>query len=160
MDHLIFIMGIDIPEHMVFILKQVPRTYMFLFYHKWWLLFPEWDDNYDGWPARFLPADHCRLIYRKLQNWYHGSQSWSNIWNRTRNDRTCHPGGNQWNNYPGAPSLNQVTATHLKIRHPCISSTGAWLSNELQRLHYITGYQDNSPSKAWLTTWPLTKWHL
>ena len=29
-----------------------------------------------------------------------------------------HPGGHYWNYYPGALSLSQVTATHLKIGHP------------------------------------------
>ena len=29
-----------------------------------------------------------------------------------------HPGGHYWNYYPGALSLSQVTANHLKIGHP------------------------------------------
>ena len=37
-----------------------------------------------------------------------------------------------------------VTAIHLKIRHPWISSSGAWSSNELQRLDCMRRYQDNS----------------
>ena len=33
-------------------------------------------------------------------------------------NRACHPGGHYWNYNPGAQSLSQVTAAHLKIRHP------------------------------------------
>ena len=35
-------------------------------------------------------------------------------------NRAYHPGGQLWNYYPGAQSLSQVTATHLKIEHPQI----------------------------------------
>ena len=58
-----------------------------------------------------------------------------------------HPGDHYWNYYPGAQSLNQVSATHLK------KSTGARSSNELQRLHYMTGYQDSSPNNARIILW-------
>ena len=75
----------------------------------------------------------------------------------------CHPGGHHRNYYPGALYVIQAAATHLKINHPqinlqvpdlqtsCkdlitraqISSAGAPSSNELQRLDYMTGYQDS-----------------
>ena len=42
------------------------------------------------------------------------------------------PGGHCWDYYPGALSCIQVSATHVNIRHPLISSMGAWSSNELQ----------------------------
>ena len=44
--------------------------------------------------------------------------------------------------YPGAPSLSQVTATHLKTWQMKIYR---YLTFELQRLDYMTGYQDSSP---------------
>ena len=58
-------------------------------------------------------------------------------------NRACHPGGHYWNYYPGAMPSSQVTATHVKMG---MKLTGAWSSGELQRLDYMTGYQDSSPS--------------
>ena len=45
-----------------------------------------------------------------------------------------HPSGHHWDYYPGALSLSQIRAAHLKSGHPLISSTCAQCSNELQRL--------------------------
>ena len=42
----------------------------------------------------------------------------------------------------------KIWQTHLKVGHPYISCTGARPSNELQRLDYLTGYQDGSSSNG------------
>ena len=47
-------------------------------------------------------------------------------------NRACHPGGHCWDYWSGALSISQVTARHLKIRHPQISCVGTWSWNELQ----------------------------
>ena len=47
----------------------------------------------------------------------HGNQCAVHIENKF-----CHPGGHYWDYYPGALCVSQVTATHLKIRHPCTKS--------------------------------------
>ena len=44
----------------------------------------------------------------------------------------CHPSDHYWDYYPGALSVSQVTATHLKIGHPQILSMGAKFSNVLE----------------------------
>ena len=60
----------------------------------------------------------------------------------------------EWNISPGLgqyPDIllsSQVSATHLKIGHPEISSTDARCSNELQWLDLQIGHQDNN------TKWP------
>ena len=33
-------------------------------------------------------------------------------------NKACHPGGHNWDYYPGVLSLSQVIATHMKIGHP------------------------------------------
>ena len=38
--------------------------------------------------------------------------------NLAMNNRACHPGGHYKDYYSDAISVNQVTATDLKIRHP------------------------------------------
>ena len=43
-------------------------------------------------------------------------------------------GSHYWGCSPGTLSCSQVSATHLKIRHPLMKFTGAWSSNEVQRL--------------------------
>ena len=47
------------------------------------------------------------------------------------------------NRDPGALSLSQFTTNHFRIGHAWISSTGTRSSDELQRLDYMTGYQES-----------------
>ena len=55
------------------------------------------------------------------------------------------PGGHCWDDYPGTLPWSQVSATHMKIGHPQMESTGVRSSNELQWLHRMRGYHDSSP---------------
>ena len=50
-----------------------------------------------------------------------------------------------WDHYPGALSLSQVTATHLKIGHQWFPCIVAQFLNELQGLNYTMGCKDNTP---------------
>ena len=58
----------------------------------------------------------------------------------------------------GYPLLRQVNATHLKIGHLEIFSTGAPSSNELQCFVYMRGYTDNKLGNGCQATWPINKY--
>ena len=81
----------------------------------------------------FLLFDVLLLIFSVKFCWWHFERLYNGA---------CWLGGHYWNYYPGALSLSQVITTYLKIRHLQMKSTGAWSSNELQWLDYMTGYQD------------------
>ena len=51
----------------------------------------------------------------------------------------CHPGGRYWESNHGVLYQNEVIATHLKIRHPYISSTMPYLPMSCRNL---TAWQD------------------
>ena len=72
-------------------------------------------------------------------------------------NRDCHPGGHDWDCYPGALSLSQTTATRVKIGHLSMKSMGARSSNEVQRLDFMIGYQDTGPRSGWAT--PILWWY-
>ena len=59
-------------------------------------------------------------------------------------------------NYPGVLSFSQVTAIYLKMWYLQIPSTGARLSNELQRLDHMIGYRASNSSNGCKMTpcWP------
>ena len=65
----------------------------------------------------------------------------------------CHPGGDYWDYYPGTLFLHQVTATHLKIWHPWISSVGTRFHLRVpdlaETLDNMTGYQGSVPKNGW-----------
>ena len=58
--------------------------------------------------------------------------------------KASHPDGQYWDYNLTVLFLSEVSATHLKIGCP----VGALSSNELQRLEYMTGYQDNNLSSG------------
>ena len=62
-------------------------------------------------------------------------------WTENADNGIFHPCGHYWDYHPGVVSLNPFLATHLKIEHPWISSTGIRSSNELQWLDHVAGYQ-------------------
>ena len=49
------------------------------------------------------------------------------------------------------PTRKSSYCKYLKTRHPQIPFTGAWSSNELQRIDCMTGYQESSPSNGCLS---------
>ena len=49
-------------------------------------------------------------------------------WSQEDIDRACHPGGHYCDYYPGALSLSEVTATHLKIGHPTRCPLFKWVA--------------------------------
>ena len=49
------------------------------------------------------------------------------------NNGRCQPLNYYWDCYSGVPSLSQVTATHMKIRHSKMKSAGVQSSNGLRR---------------------------
>ena len=69
-------------------------------------------------------------------------------------NKFCHPGGHYWDYYPGALSVSQVTAIHLKIRRvPVyqISSDQTSNYNEVAE----TWIQDSSTSNDCWTIYPV-----
>ena len=53
-------------------------------------------------------------------------------------------GSHCWGWYSCTLSCDQASATHLRIGHPYMKSTGARSSNGLQWLNLMMGHQDNS----------------
>ena len=58
------------------------------------------------------------------------------------------PCSHSWGYYPGTLSCSQVTATHVKIGHPQIPSTGPQSPHELQWLDFKIGYQKSGSSNG------------
>ena len=56
-----------------------------------------------------------------------------------------------------ALSYNQISATHLKIGHPQIKSTGEWSSNELQWFDLCNSFKDRAPVDE-IYACPIFKW--
>ena len=109
-----------------------------IFYHQWRQ--PLWEQIWYVTYVSLPVMGHSWLLLSRQQS--------------SINNRACHPGSQYWNCYPDTPSLNKANATHLKIGHPSMKSTGAWFSNELQKLGSMRGYHDCSLRNGHQVTYP------